>query len=559
MQIFAWLSLLGTLIIMLIGQTVMIRDPKNRLNRLFFLFCVLGAFNAFAEYGYRSAETAALAEIWLRASSFWVFLLPVLAHFIAEFDKDGGFVKMDHLVGFGYFPALIFSVYTLFDPAVNVPVRVDWGWTYIYPETTFINGLYEIWVVCFAAFTLYLSGRIFFRAEPGLKKEQAKHIFFGSLAFSLVGLFEFIYPLYGERLPELTTFAIIFQCLMILTAMFRYQLFELDPFSAAETILGTISDAIILVDEKNRITSTNYSAGDLLDCPPHELLESKIDMLPPEEDRRTFRDIILTQVAAGKTLYESETKFLTSSGEPVPVSISASPHFNNLGQYQGAVFVARNLTRRKRDEKIIRDALQEKEVLLMEVHHRVKNNMQLISGLLNLQITPQRGEDVNQILIDNRNRIFSMAQIHELLYRTDNLAKVSLPEYTEQLVVQVVSSLLPDPDRVSLELDIEDIHLSMNQTVYYGLVINELVTNAVKYAFPDGISGQISLRLQKAGRDRCRLEVKDDGIGLPKDLEHDKLDTLGLSLVSMLVEQMEGNYEYETKSGTLFIIEFPLS
>ncbi len=214
---------------------------------------------------------------------------------------------------------------------------------------------------------------------------------------------------------------------------------------------------------------------------------------------------------------------------------------------------------RRKAETTITSALKEKEVLLREVHHRVKNNMAVIISLLGLQSNYISDEHVRNALEDSRSRIKSMALIHEALYRSESMAEISLKEYAENLVTTLMKTVEGLCGVIRTTVESEEISLSIDQAVPFGLVLNELITNALKYAFPNRRKGLIEIKAFRNQQHEIVLEVCDDGIGLPTDLDYRHADTLGMKIISLLVEnQLEGGWTMSNDNGARFIIHWPL-
>jgi len=210
---------------------------------------------------------------------------------------------------------------------------------------------------------------------------------------------------------------------------------------------------------------------------------------------------------------------------------------------------------RKKTEEKIEAALKEKEVLLKEIHHRVKNNMQLISSILNSQSKHIEDEQALMMFKNGQSRIRSMALVHEKLYESEDLAGIDFAEYIRSITTYLFS-LHKISEAVRLNVDIKDILLDINTAIPCALIVNEIVSNSLKYAFPEGIEGEIYIGLHSNKRDKLILIVKDNGIGFPKELDFRKTESLGMQLIIMLVEQLEGTVELERKEGTAFTITF---
>lgn len=201
-------------------------------------------------------------------------------------------------------------------------------------------------------------------------------------------------------------------------------------------------------------------------------------------------------------------------------------------------------------------ALERQVMLRAEIHHRVKNNLQIISGLLQSQSEIANDERVTHIISDAQERILSMSLIHQNLYQSDDLNKVSISSYIEELITNIQRSYTGDASFIDCDLRVEDEHLDIDEAIPLGLILNELITNAYKYAFPDRKDGKIVVELSK-NKEAFKLVVSDNGIGLPSDYKVGKSNSLGLKLVTGLVRQLEGKISWlKEKPGTTVAIEF---
>jgi two-component sensor histidine kinase len=210
-------------------------------------------------------------------------------------------------------------------------------------------------------------------------------------------------------------------------------------------------------------------------------------------------------------------------------------------------------TRREDAQKQIINSLNEKNVLLREIHHRVKNNMQIISSLLSLQSSTIENQDMKDIFNESQNRVKSMSMIHEQLYQTDDLALIDFNIYINGLIKSLFQIYSLDWAPIRWEVDVEDVKLNLETAIPCGLIINELVSNSLKHAFLEGSDGQIMVKMRKED-EIITLIVADNGIGLPKDFNIEKATTLGLKLVKTLVNQLEGEMVINTDNGTSFNI-----
>jgi PAS domain S-box-containing protein len=210
---------------------------------------------------------------------------------------------------------------------------------------------------------------------------------------------------------------------------------------------------------------------------------------------------------------------------------------------------------RKRAEGKIRASLKEKDVLLKEIHHRVKNNMQIISSLIRLQSREVEDEKTRRIFDISQNRIKSIALVHETLYQSGDLSQIDFSRYIRRLTTHLLSIYCPRETALKLHLDTEEVLLDINRAIPCGLIINELVSNALKHAFPPDSPGEICVRLSEI-KGVVTLIVKDCGKGFPKDVDFKTTDSLGLQIVNDLVKQLEGDIRLEQEEGTAFVITF---
>jgi two-component sensor histidine kinase len=211
---------------------------------------------------------------------------------------------------------------------------------------------------------------------------------------------------------------------------------------------------------------------------------------------------------------------------------------------------------RKLADENIKKSLNEKELLLKEIHHRVKNNMQIISSLLNLQACRIEDQDQKNLFDETRDRIRSMALVHEQLYRSRDLAYINLKDYITQLTRRLMRSYSIAPGKIELILDACNFDINIIKAVPCGLIINELVSNVLKYAFPDDMKGYLRINLRNDVNGKCLLNIKDNGIGLPKDFNLQNTDSLGLELVTMLIKQIDGSFDITGGEGTEVTITF---
>ena len=220
-----------------------------------------------------------------------------------------------------------------------------------------------------------------------------------------------------------------------------------------------------------------------------------------------------------------------------------------------AVGVHVDITKHKLAEEKIEKSLKEKTVLLQEIHHRVKNNLQIVASLLNLQSRRLKDKEALEMFQATRKRVFSMALVHERLYKSKDFARVDFRKYIEDMTVHLLSFHRDKMEKVRFEKDIENTIIDINKAIPLGLILNELITNSLKHAFPKDRKGKIIIKFIKKGS-RYDLMISDDGRGFPKDLDFRKAESMGLTLITSLVNQIDGEIELDRSKGTSFKIRF---
>lgn len=225
------------------------------------------------------------------------------------------------------------------------------------------------------------------------------------------------------------------------------------------------------------------------------------------------------------------------------------------GAFKSAVIVARDVSDRKKADNALNDSLKEKEVLLREIHHRVKNNMQIISSLLNLQIQFEDQDETVGVLKESQGRVKSMSMVHEKLYQSDSFSNINFKDYVTNLVSDIFYSYGIKMGLITLEMEIEDVNIGIDTAIPLGLIVNELITNSVKYAFPEGRKGVVKIIFRSKGSKRF-LTISDDGVGIPENVNPEKTESLGLQLVNNLTNQIEGEIVLDRSHGTKFEITF---
>ncbi|MCD4703555.1 MAG: PAS domain-containing protein [Methanosarcinaceae archaeon] len=274
-------------------------------------------------------------------------------------------------------------------------------------------------------------------------------------------------------------------------------------------------------------------------------------MIHPD-DLKKVEDELNTNVKGGHSEFNIEYRILTKSGEVRWVDERTFIRRDESGDADLLQGIVVDINERKRAEEKL---LKVEDIRKKEIHHRIKNNLQVISTLLYLESEKFMEKDVIDAFKNSRNRIRTMALVHEKLYQSEDMESVGFAEYSRNLINYLSQSYVLEDSKVTIELNVKDIYLSMDTAIPLGIIINELVSNALKYAFNDGEVGRINIEMDRAG-DEFTLIVSDNGIGIPEEIDFRATESLGLQLVTTLVEQIYGSIELSREHGTQFTIKF---
>ncbi|HLH00607.1 MAG TPA: histidine kinase dimerization/phosphoacceptor domain -containing protein [Bryobacteraceae bacterium] len=316
-------------------------------------------------------------------------------------------------------------------------------------------------------------------------------------------------------------------------------------------ILDLADDAIISVDEMHRVILFNQGAEKIFGYSAAEVNGKSLDILLPERlmeaHARHIHEFAVSPVVARRMGERREILGRRKNGVEFPAEASISKVI--AGGRTMFTVILRDVSERMINEERIRASLREKEALLKEIHHRVKNNLQVVSSLLGLQSRAVADPEMRKMFQESQDRIHSMALLHESLYQSHNLSEINFPEYIRQLAAHLFNSYGVAAERIHLQTDLDQLSLHLDAAVPCGLIINELLSNSLKYAFPDGRQGRIRIELRGLSGGQTRLVVADNGIGLRADVDWVNARSLGLRLVRTLAQQLGAELEVNTSQG----------
>jgi PAS domain S-box-containing protein len=325
-------------------------------------------------------------------------------------------------------------------------------------------------------------------------------------------------------------------------------------------------DGVLASDLDGNITHVSEKAALMLgwEKANNFTKESLFDIISPSEHDMLHKN--MKNIRANGFMYNIEHTIIKRDGTSFIAEMNVGLSKNSQEIPKGYIATIRDITYRKEMEDQIKASLREKEVLLKEVHHRVKNNMQVISSLIGLQSQQAKDRDVKCMFKDSKNRIKSMALIHENLYRSESMENIHISGYVKSLVEGLKNSY--SNNSVDINIQVDDVLMNIDQAIHCGLIINELVSNSLKYAFNQNndphhkkISSEITNNAQidisiSSQEETILMKIKDNGVGFPDGLDYKKDGSLGLKIVDTLVDQLGGNIEFDGSEGAEFTILF---
>lgn len=302
------------------------------------------------------------------------------------------------------------------------------------------------------------------------------------------------------------------------------------------------------------------SVFDILGYTPQECYDLSTDyfstIIHPDHFERCSKllDEVISEKKSGKNL---EYQVIKKDGSSCWVSTTWRPIYLN-GKYAGIRFSNEDISEKKVLEFQLRDLIKEKEMLITEINHRVKNNLSILISLINLQVNSVKDMNTKNKLNDVANRIRVLCMIHESLHKTENIEIIHMKEYLDSLITCIYESLVIDKSRIKIDLAIDNISLNVKKAISCGLIINELLTNTLKYAFPFNKKGIIAISCKAENNTILKLRIKDNGVGLPDDFDINYTTGFGITIVKLLLDQLDGSLDINSDNGAEFCINFAL-
>ncbi len=317
-------------------------------------------------------------------------------------------------------------------------------------------------------------------------------------------------------------------------------------------LFHSVGEGIVIVDENEVFTFCNEAAEEIFDVTPGNLIgRSLSEFISSEDLKRMQKETEKRKIGASSSY---ELKFTTARNKEKYIWVTTSPNVDNAGNITSTFGIFFNITARKTAEQKVQDLLKEKEILLREVHHRIKNNMATIESLLRLHSKRSGNEEVKTSLQEAGGRIRSMQMLYDKLYRSDNFSEVNMQEYLSPLIDEIIN-VFPTKTEVTVSKQIADFPINAKYVFPLGIIINELLTNIMKYAFKGKSDNEIRINAKQED-EIVIIVIQDNGIGMDETQNLEDSTGFGLQLVKMLTEQIKGKVRIERENGTKFILEF---
>lgn len=427
-----------------------------------------------------------------------------------------------------------------------------WIWTYVGPLSPSPDQpiVYQhgpmFWVEVAYSYILLFAGMVIFlvaawqRSEAHLRQASIMLI---ALLFPWLGDLIYIAGYSPIQGLDFAPIGLAISGILIAWDIEQYGFLGLLP-GAQEVLYGSLNDGVVVFDLQGNVTNLNEMARTVLNVDDSTIGGRIQDSMPELQP-------LLRNPGSG----EHPLHALDVEKEGRWYVVRRFVIQRRGSHMAGYILVFHDITARKRAMDDLRTALREKETLLKEVHHRVKNNLNVVASLLSMQSRHAKVKEDELLFEEARHRIIAMARVHERLYRSVSLASIDFEPYARDLV-QMLAKAFNRPD-VAVSLDVAHIELEPDTAIPLGIIINELVTNCYKYAFPAGRSGVIAVELHILPGGPVQLTVRDDGVGIASRLEESQPDSLGHELVSLLAEQLDGRVVVTADNGTTFTITVP--
>ncbi len=519
-----------------------------------FLFLTLVCFTGTLAGTIFSGSKVGIIAMLIISSFFVTLANACLGHlfFHYKFPRISSWWGFSIIFIFGLFVTIL-TVFSRISPHLEESGGLNWGLPfniYILRTIVYVLGITPVSIILIKKYQ---------QVDNHFEKSQYLFLLMVFFIALMVVIVDFIIEPLSQAKAFLSEVTIL---ILAIIGMFLYFVLNEKNLSRSEKrfrrLTENMLDMVCLIDDNGMIHYANPIHKEILGYELSDLKDKEFfDFVHPDDHELVKKEFSNTVSDLDPDNFEF--RYIHKNGSSIWVETAGNflleETKKNTEDKQYAVFVSRDIAKRKKAELQIRKDLKEKKVLLQEIHHRVKNNMQVISSLLNLQSGFLEDDKTKELFQESRSRVFSMSLVHEKLYKSENLANIDFGEYINNLIKHLTSSYLIYPHQIRITYDINNIHLNINMAIPCGLIINELVSNALKYAFPENRKGEINISMKYIA-DNYEMIVSDNGIGFSVKIDPENLATLGLQLVHSLTKQLNGTIRIVHQKGTKFIINF---
>ena len=453
---------------------------------------------------------------------FWVFLIGSPIFLLGLVLSD----PLHHLV------------WTEFEPITLGP--------YLFDRVVHGPAWWLLWV--FSSFLIIAGLALFINAIISLSRTYAKQARILLLGVLLPWITNAFFALdISPLMIDITPAVFIFSCLIYIEGFKRFRMIDIIPV-AREKIFDQMNNPVFVLDLEDRILDMNQAGAGLTAGKGESMLGSRIQST-------LFKELGITEKIPRIEKLLTEIRVGTGSKER-NFEVQIDSLSRNGGQPSGHSFILHDVTERKKIENKLQAALNEKDILLKEVHHRVKNNMQIVVSLLRLQSTQIDDENLKKLFRSSENRIRTMALIHERLYKTENFTEIDFSQFIDSLVSQMQRLHCREKNPIQMELTLDPVKIGITKAVPCGLIFQEILSNSFRHAFPGDREGKIQVTLHSGQNGSVEFSVDDNGIGIPESFDIENSESLGLQLIVDLVRQVDGILQIKRENGTHFHITF---
>ncbi|MGB9978282.1 histidine kinase N-terminal 7TM domain-containing protein [Methanobacterium sp.] len=521
---------------------------KKRSSKLhtYFIFFMISIFFWCLGAGMEFFSVAIWAKIfWIKITYLGVATVaPLWFIFVLNYSNYNKYLKPTHIKLLFLIPFIVIILaftnewHRLLWPNI-IPTSNRPGAILIYEHgpVFFINMIYSF---SLAIIGLIILIKTLINSSKKYRQQISILILVGLIPLIFSSLYAFhMLPIVGL---DFSPFALVIAGMLLAVSIFKFHFLDILPV-AHKILFKNMVNGVLVFDDNEKLMEVN-SAASIIGISHEDVGKNANEVL------NRFKEL--------KSLYrarKSESEVFL--GDPVNKWIQAqiTPIYDDKDIFQGHLLIFQDINKRKKLEKELKKSLEEKDLMMKEIHHRVKNNFMIIQSLLQLQSRHIDDEDALDIFKESQNRIKAMAFVHQRLYQHDNLKKINFGDYPQTLALDIFKSYVINPDQIILDINTEDVTLDIDTAIPLGLILNELISNSLKYAFPEGRKGLLTVKSFLKGS-RYSLIVEDNGIGFPEELDYTKSDSLGLKLIYSLSDQIGADVKLDTTNGTKFEIIF---